>query len=209
MKKRPLPPHTKLHSEKAERVFKGVRFDIYQWQQKQFDDSIATYEIVKRNDTVIVLPIIDGEVVLVKEQQPHWDKPGHTLIAGMVNAEEDLDLAARRELEEETGLIFKDFRLVHVSNFSSVEWFAYTFVASGYQGQKEKNLDPGEKNETVRVSFDKLIEMTRNKELFHRPIFVEDMLMQDKLEELRDVLKSPEKYSINLENPEESGKIGE
>ncbi len=71
MKKRPLPPNTKLHSEKAKRVFKGVRFGTYQWEQKQFDGSIATYEIVKRNDTVIILPIIDGKIILVKEQQPH------------------------------------------------------------------------------------------------------------------------------------------
>lgn len=199
MKKRPLPPNTKLHSEKAERVFKGVRFDTYQWQQKQFDGSIATYEIVKRNDTVIVIPIIDGEIALVKEQQPHWDKPGYTLVAGMVNPDEDLDIAARRELEEETGLIFDNYHLVHIeTNTPAVEWFAYTFVAIGYKGEKEKKLDAGEKNEVVKVSLDKLVDMTRNRELFYRPRFIEDMLMQNKLEELKDLIKNPDKYSQPL-----------
>ena len=199
MKNRPLPPNTKLHSENAEKVFKGVRFDTYQWQQKQFDGSTATFEIVKRNDTVIVIPIIDGEIALVKEQQPHWDNPGYTLVAGMVNDDEDLEVAARRELEEETGLIFENYNLVHIETSTpAVEWFAYTFVASSYQGKKEKKLDPGEKNEVVKIPLDKLVEMTRKRELFYRPRFIEDMLMQDKLEELKDLIKSPGRYSIPL-----------
>ena len=199
MKKRPLPPNTKLYSEKAELAFKGVRFDTYQWQQKQFDESTATYEIVKRNDTVIVIPVIDDEIVLVKEQQPHWDKPGYTLVAGMVNPDEDLDVAARRELEEETGFIFENYHLVHIeTNTPAVEWFAYTFVATGYKGTKEKKLDAGEKNDVEKVTLDKLVSMTRNRELFYRPRFIEDMLMQDKLEELKDLLKNPSKYSISL-----------
>ena len=198
MKKRPLPPHTKIHSEKADLVYKGVRFDTYQWQQKQFDGSTATFEIVKRNDTVVIIPVIDNEIALVKELQPHWDKPAVSLVAGMVNPEEDLDVAARRELEEETGMIFKEFHLVHVEGHVSVEWFTYTFIASGYQGQKEKNLDAGEQNEVERISIDKLIDMTRKRELFYRPRFVEDMLVQGKEVELREILKTPEKYSISI-----------
>ena len=198
MKRRPLPPHTKLHSLTAKKVFSGVRFDVYQWLQKQFDGSLATYEIVKRADTVIILPIIGDEVVLVKEQQPHWEKPGFTLVAGMANATEDLMVAARRELEEETGLIFKNYHLVHIETNPTIEWSAYTFIAIGYVGKKEKKLDPGEKNETVKISFDKLIKMTRRKELFYRPRFIEDMLMQDKLDELRDLLKNPARYSIKI-----------
>ena len=199
MKKRPLPPHTKLHSLTAKKVFSGMRFDVYQWPQKQFDGSIATYEIVKRDDTVIILPIIEDEVVLVKEEQPHWGKPGFTLVAGMVKPEEDLVVAARREMEEETGLIFKNYHLVHIETSPAIEWFAYTFIATGYEEEKEKKLDPGEKNETIKIPFDKLIEMTRQKELFYRPRFIEDMLMQNKLEELRELIKNPAKYSITLE----------
>lgn len=200
MKKRPLPPNTKLYSERAKIAFKGVRFDTYQWQQKQFDGSTATYEIVKRNDTVIIIPVIDDEIVVVKEQQPHWEKPGYTLVAGMVNADEDLEVAARRELEEETGMIFENYYLVHIeTNTPAVEWFAYTFVATGFKGEKAKQLDPGEKNETVKLKFDELIKMTRNKGFFYNPRFVEDMLMQNKEQELKDILKNPESHTLASE----------
>ena len=144
-----------------------------------------------------MIPVISDEIVLVKEQQPHWEKPGYTLVAGMVEPGEDLMAAARRELEEETGFIFKNFHLVHVDpTVASVEWFAYTFVASGYEGEKPKHLDAGEKNEVVKMPLDRLVEMTRKRELFYRPRFIEDMLLQERLSDLEDCLKHPEKYAL-------------
>lgn len=76
MKKRPLPANAKLYSEKAKLVFKGVRFDTYQWRQKQFDGSTATFEVVKRDDTVVIIPVIDGQIVVVNEQQDILKNPG-------------------------------------------------------------------------------------------------------------------------------------
>ncbi len=199
MKKRPLPPHTKLHSEKAKLVFKGVRFDAYQWQQKMFDGSTETFEVIKRDDTVVIMPVIDDEIVIVNEQQPHWDKPGFALAAGMVNPGEDLDVAARRELEEETGLIFKNYHLVHIGvPAPGLEWFTYTFIATGYQGTKEKHLDPGEKNEVIKLSLEKVLEMTRKKEFLYPMRFVEELIVREKIGELEDILKNPAKYSIPL-----------
>jgi ADP-ribose pyrophosphatase YjhB (NUDIX family) len=198
-RQRPLPPHVKLYSKGAKRVFKGVRFDTYQWKQKEFDGSTAIYEIVKRGDTVIVLPIIESKIVLVKEQQPHWKRSGLTLMAGMVNSNEDLETAARRETEEESGMRFKHYRLVHIETTApSVEWFAYTFVAFGYEGQGPKKLDPGERNEVVKISLGTLIEMARKRLLLYRPRFIEDMLMQNKIVELRNLIKNPAKYSKGL-----------
>ncbi len=54
MKKHPLPPGIKLKSPEAKRVFKGVRFDVYQWKQKRYDGTKATFELIKRADSIIV-----------------------------------------------------------------------------------------------------------------------------------------------------------
>ena len=49
-----------------------------------------------------------------------------------VDAEDESELeAAKRELREETGLVFKNWKLVEVSQpFSKIDWLVYTFVAS-------------------------------------------------------------------------------
>ncbi|OHA16100.1 MAG: hypothetical protein A3H57_02070 [Candidatus Taylorbacteria bacterium RIFCSPLOWO2_02_FULL_43_11] len=199
MNNRPLPPNTKRYSEKAKRVFKGVRFDIYQWEQEQFDGSKAIYEIAKRDDTVIIIPVIDDDVVMVREKQPHWGQEALVPVAGMVEPEENLKEAAKRELLEETGMMFDNFDLVYIEPvIPAVEWTAYTFIASGYQKTTDKKLDAGEKNEVIKISIDDLINLTRKRILPYPPRFVESYLIQDKVDELKDALKNPRKYSINI-----------
>jgi 8-oxo-dGTP pyrophosphatase MutT (NUDIX family) len=198
-KKRPLPPNTILHSKHAKKVFNGVRFDVYHWKQKLFNGKSATYEIAKRDDTVIIIPIIGDEVFFVKEQQPHWKKPALTLVAGMVESGEDLTSAARRELEEETGMIFENFDLVYIEPaVPAVEWFAFTFIATGFKGQKDKKLDEGEKNKVMKVNLKKLVDMARKRQFFYPPRFIEDYLIRNKEKELLQVLKNPKKFAIKF-----------
>jgi ADP-ribose pyrophosphatase len=198
MKKRPLPVGTKLHSEHSEKVFGGVRWDIYQWQQKMFDGSTETFELAKRDDTVIIIPLIDEDHILaVSERQPHWDKDGLVLVAGMVHKEEDIELAARRELEEETGYIFKDFYLVDVDYPTpGVEWGTYTYIATNLVGQKEKSLDAGEQNSIVILSMDELIKNVRSQSFLFKPVYIENFFIRDNVDELFKVFKNPEDYQV-------------
>lgn len=198
--KRPLPPHVKIQSDKATKVFSGKRFDIYQWKQKQFDGSKAIYEVAKREDTVVIIPVTDkGEILFVKEQQPHWDSPVLALVAGMTHPKEDLKEAARREFEEETGLVFKHYHLVHIQEpFPGVEWFVYTFIAKDFVKKQEKKLDAGEKNEVLKYSFTSFLDLVRKRKLRFPARIFEEMIIQDKLPELKKLLKDPSKYSIPL-----------
>jgi ADP-ribose pyrophosphatase len=199
MQKRPLPQGVHRHSEKAKKVFSGIRFDVYQWPQKLFDGTYATFEVVKRNDTVVVIPIVDEKVILVKELQPHWTTPGLALIAGMVEDGEDLQKAAKRELEEETGMIFHNFDLVHVTQaVPAVEWNMYTFIATGYKSEQAKKLDSGEQNEVVNVTFDELIQLTRERGLLYPPSFIEDFIIRDAIDDLKNVFQNPSEHAIKI-----------
>lgn len=200
MNKRPLPKGIKLFSEQATKIFSGVRFDTYQWQQKQFDDTTKTFELVKRNDTIVVIPVIDDEVILIDELQPHYDEPKLSLIGGVVEADEDIAVAARRELEEESGMIFKNFTLVHINQIGApqIEWFAYTFIATGYLYSKEKHLDSGEKNEVIRVKIQELVGLTKTHGLYYPCRIIEQYLIEGKEKELLEVFKHPEKFAIPL-----------
>ncbi len=48
--KQPMPAN-------AKRVFKGVVFDTYQWEQDMYDGTKKTFEKLKRPDTVVVFPV--------------------------------------------------------------------------------------------------------------------------------------------------------
>ena len=65
-----VPVNVDLLPAQAQRVFKGVIFDVYQWQQEMFDGTTETFEMLKRPDTVEVIAIKDDKLVVVHEQQP-------------------------------------------------------------------------------------------------------------------------------------------
>ena len=196
MKRPPLLKKFKI-PDNAKQVFKGLHFSTYQWEQKLYDDSFKTFEGIKRKDTAIVIPVIGEEVVLVKEIQPHWPEAMTTLIAGGVEDEETLEEGAKREVREETGLVFEDFYLVRADNMANgIDWKIYTFVAKNLKETKEKMLDAGEQNEILKVSFEEMIRMAKEMKLGHRPRLIEEHILGDKIETLYELLRHPEKYQI-------------
>src|SRR3990167_56699 len=89
--------------KKAKRVFKGVLFDVYHWEEKMFDGSHQTYEKIKRKDSVTVIAVTeDDKIILLDEEQP-GRKPFLAVPGGQVDEGETFEQAGRRELLEETG----------------------------------------------------------------------------------------------------------
>ncbi len=146
----------------AKRVFKGVIFNAYQWQQKMFDGSEATFEVLARPDTAIVIPVtVGGKIIFINEQQPgqqaHVDFPG-----GRIDPGEQPDIAARRELREETGYITDDiflWRAWHPQQ--KLDWVVYIFIARGCKKDSQPHLDAGEKITVGEVDFDEMLMMAR------------------------------------------------
>ena len=183
-----IPKNAKLIPEEASCVFKGEIFDVYQWEQKMFDDSFETFEMLKRTDTVKVIAIKDNKIVICEEQQPHtkvfFDVPSgrHD-----VEGESELD-AAKRELLEETGMTFANWKLIAIEQpHTKIDWFVYVFLATDFSGQVEQNLDAGEKITIHLKSFEETVELAKDPRNRYIPI---DIL--DKAKSIEGLLNLPE-----------------
>jgi ADP-ribose pyrophosphatase len=102
--------------------------------------------MLRRPDTVIIVAIVNDKIVLIDDEQPHVGSrlgfPG-----GRVDKEDaTLLAAAKREMVEETGYSFRQWKLVSVKQpHSKIEHFVFCWLAWDIIVQGEIHLDPGEK----------------------------------------------------------------
>ncbi len=146
----------------AKKVFDGVIFDVYHWEQEQFDGTTKTFECIRRPNIAVIVPIIDGKILIIKEEQPgrppYWGLP-----AGRFDRnEEDPLVVAKRELLEETGMASESWRLIHEhAQTPLVVGTTYVFAADSCTVIQEPTLDQGgEKiHETKLVTFDEFLHL--------------------------------------------------
>lgn len=150
-----VPNNAVLIPESAKCVFSGVLFDVYQWDQKLFDGTTARFEMLRRLDTVRIIPIIDSKLLVQDEHQPNF-KHNMTFPGGRVERDETSILeVAKRELQEETGYRLSNWKLVDVVQpETKVEFFVYTFIAWGDADYKGHNRDSGEKISSTLMEFE-------------------------------------------------------
>jgi len=155
--KKPIPAGAVLIPDDAQCVFKGQIFDVYQWQQALFDGSSATFEMLKRPDTVSVIAIVDDKILVLDDEQPHLGAR-QSFPGGRVDAEDaTIEAAARRETREETGYSFNNWRLVKVwQPYRKMEWFIYVWLAWDVSEQIEPHTDAGEKIALKQLDFNEL-----------------------------------------------------
>jgi ADP-ribose pyrophosphatase len=146
--------------KQAKKVFSGILFDVYQWPQKMFDGSTETFEMLKRLDTVVVLPITEAGQVLILSSQ---EQPGRPVAAGLPAGRsepgEDPLSAAKRELLEETGYVSDAWELW--STFSpsdEVEWRVHYYVARQARKAQDPELGAGERITCAVISMDEFLD---------------------------------------------------
>ncbi len=151
--KQPIPAH-------ARKVFTGVMFDVYQWEQELYDGRVVMFEKLKRPDTVVVYAITgEGKILLTKQEQP-GKAPFVSATGGRVDAGEDVLTAAKRELLEESGYEAADYILWDARQpVSKIDWSVYTFIARGAKRVADLALDGGEKITLLPVTFEEFIEL--------------------------------------------------
>lgn len=135
-----------------------------------FDGSYETFEMLKRPDTIKVIAIKDGKIIVLDEEQPNH-KSFIAFPGGRHDVESETELdAAKRETLEETGMIFKNWRLIKVEQpHLKIDWFVYLFLATDFLNQREQKLDAGEKIEVQLLSFDEVKELLDNPKARYLP----------------------------------------
>jgi len=176
----------------AKRVFQGVIFDVYQWPQKMFDGSLATFEAFKRADSSAVITVVGDKILIQKQEQPDSKKSYVSLPGGRNDENEDPLDGAKRELLEETGYVSEDWELLYTREpFYKAEWTMYYYVARKCQYQQEPKLDGGEKITNTLISLEEFIILSENPD-FYEPDFTNFLLRlrldPKKLEEFKNLL---------------------
>jgi len=143
----------------AKRVFQGVIFEVYQWEQKMFDGTTEIFEAIKRPGTVQVIPTIGNKILLAYEEQP--GKPrAYSLFGGRMEKDEEPIHAIKRELLEETGMESIDWELYkEYIPEGKIEWPMYVYIARDCKKVTEPKLDAGEKIEIKEVTVDAFLEI--------------------------------------------------
>ena len=129
----------------AKLVFKGIMFEVWQWEQEMFDGSIQTFERIWREPTVHVIATV-GDKILIEEQDQPDRKNTINLVAGRADHGDGMLEEAKRELLEETGHKSDDWELLFLnSTHGKLLYDSHFFIARNCKKVQEQNLDPGEK----------------------------------------------------------------
>jgi len=177
-----IPKKAKLIPEQAERVFKGVLYDV----------STKMFEMLRRIDTIKVIAVKYGKIVVIEQQQPDvkmfFDIPG-----GMHDEEGETEIdAAKRELREETGLVCKEWKLVDVYQVhNKIEQLVYTFLAHDILEENIQALDSGEKITPKLMNLEEVKELMKKDEW--RPGEIKLIAEANSIE---DLISYPEYTSI-------------
>ena len=183
--KKTLPNNAILIPDNAKLVFKGKIFDVYQWPQKMYDGSSSTFEMLKRPDSVEIIPIIDDNIIVTEEEQPDSPDSFYATPGGRHDVEGETTLqAAKRELLEETGMKFKNWKLIQVFQPApKIEHFVYRFIATDFESQTDQELDSGEKIKILKLNLQevkKLCDSPRakylQKDIFSQVNSINDLL---------------------------------
>ncbi len=140
--------------EKAKKVFTWIIYNVYHWEQELFDWSTATFEMLKRNFTIDVLPIWEDGMIYVSNERQPWRPPFLTFVWW---CSEDWEVpleTAKRELMEEMWLYSDEFELFTVYNNTwKIDYDQYFYIARNCKQAWTQKLDAWEDIKISKVDW--------------------------------------------------------
>ncbi len=142
--------------DNAKRIYKGHHIELRNWEQKLFDDSVDTFEWLKIRDFVHTIIIRDDKILIAQEEQP-WIGKFYSFVSGSIDDGYTPLAAAAKELEEEAGILSHDLNHIVSFNGTGVVVKIHVFITRDFDETGIQKLEPGEKINLLRVSFDELL----------------------------------------------------
>ena len=176
----------------AKQVFKGIIFDVYQWEQTMYDGSTATFERLQRPDTVNVIAVVGDKILILHQEQPDRSKPFTAIPGGRLDDGETPLAGAKRELHEEAGYISNDWELLQSYRpYNKIIWTIHTFIARDCKLNGAPHVDAGEKITSQLFSFGEFLMLSddptfQEKELQH--LLLRARFIPEEKEKLRIML---------------------
>ena len=154
--------------EGAKKVFSGILFDTYQWEQELFDGSTATFEMLRRQDAAFIIPVLKNGNLLITEATQPGIAPKLTFPAGGIERGETPEEGIRREFLEETGYVPGELiPFTSIQPINKIDWTVHVFIGRNCEKVQEPQDDPGERVTCKEISFDELLLLPEEKEFQH------------------------------------------
>jgi ADP-ribose pyrophosphatase len=150
---------------KSEKTFSGRLLSVFRKTVQNEDGSLWEREVVSYGGSAsVVLAEFEGNIVLVSQFRPTAEKDFLELPAGRIEKGEQPIECAKRELEEETGLVALNLR--ELAQFYPSPGFVdekmYLFFADRFVKGNE-HFDEGEELKLFTIPIDKIDEYMRGK----------------------------------------------
>ena len=151
----------------AEYKVTKIREDRYRVEPKQDE---VDFVVCESADWVVILPVtVDGKVVFVRQFRHGVGQVVLELPGGLIDAEESIEKAAERELQEETGYEATTVRQVAdlLPNPALNTAHCHVVLAEGCRLIQTQNLDPLERIEVVTYPLAEVPELIRSGQFVH------------------------------------------
>jgi len=145
-------------------VFKGRLLQVFLDDVRLPDGSTSTREWIKHPGAAAVVPVFDnGDIMLIEQYRYPLQRAFYEVPAGKIDAGEDREKTATRELKEETGLICENLNYLdpfHPS-IGYTDEVIHLFCAWNIT-QTAIKVDDDEFVITERIPFKKAVQMVFN-----------------------------------------------
>ncbi len=147
-------------------VYQGKILSLRVDDALRADGKPCKREIIEHSGGACVLYVENGKVLLVKQYRYAYGESIYEIPAGKLNVGENPMLAAKRELEEETGVKSENLQLLYVMYPTPGYTNERIYIYLAKDGERvPAHLDEGEFLDVEWIEIDKVKEMMRSGKL--------------------------------------------